>query len=68
MLEPGALDDAAAAELEARGHTLQRSPRPWGNMQLVIWNRKTGTLDAGSDPRWTDGGAATDSGEGAIYR
>ncbi len=68
MLEPGALDDAAAAALEARGHTLQRATRPWGNMQMVIWNRKTGTLDAGSDPRWTDGGAATDSGEGAIYR
>lgn len=68
MLEPGALDDAAATILEARGHTLQRANRPWGNMQLVIWNRKTGTLDAGSDPRWTNGGAATDSGEGAIYR
>lgn len=68
LLEPGALDDASAAALEARGHTLQRANRPWGNMQLVIWNRKTGTLDAGSDPRWTDGGAATDSGEGAIYR
>jgi gamma-glutamyltranspeptidase/glutathione hydrolase len=26
--------------------------RPWGNMQVVLWDRRTNTVEAGTDPRW----------------
>ncbi len=38
-------------ELEARGHTLREGTRRWGNVQVVIWNYKTGKVEAASDPR-----------------
>jgi gamma-glutamyltranspeptidase/glutathione hydrolase len=47
--------DALSAEerkaLEARGHTLREGTRKWGNLQVVIWNYKTGKVEAASDPR-----------------
>jgi gamma-glutamyltranspeptidase/glutathione hydrolase len=45
------------AELEAMGHTVQVRDRPWGNMHGVMWNRKTGEVTAGSDPRVSAGKA-----------
>jgi gamma-glutamyltranspeptidase/glutathione hydrolase len=55
--EPGALSDAERAGLQALGHTIQAGGRRWGNLQVVIWNKATGTMDAASDPRGD--GAAT---------
>ncbi|MEZ5564310.1 MAG: gamma-glutamyltransferase [Gammaproteobacteria bacterium] len=47
--------DAFTAEeiavLTAKGHKLQVSPRNYGNMQVVTWDRATGRVDAASDPR-----------------
>jgi gamma-glutamyltranspeptidase/glutathione hydrolase len=47
--------DALTAEerkaLEARGHTLREGTRRWGNMQVVVWDYKTGKVEAASDPR-----------------
>ncbi len=47
--------DALTAEerkaLEALGHTLREGTRKWGNMQVVVWNYKTGKVEAASDPR-----------------
>jgi gamma-glutamyltranspeptidase / glutathione hydrolase len=47
--------DALSAEdrkaLEARGHTLREGTRKWGNLQVVIWDYKTGKVEAASDPR-----------------
>ena len=43
---PGALRDG----LNLRGHVLEAQP-PWGNMQVVTWERAAGRLDAASDPR-----------------
>jgi gamma-glutamyltranspeptidase / glutathione hydrolase len=49
--EPGALTDAERVELERRGHTVDAAGRRWGNLQTIIWNRATGTLEAAADPR-----------------
>ncbi len=53
--------DAFTAEeiagLEAMGHTVEVRDRPWGNMHGVMWDRKTGEVTAGSDPR-SDAGKA----------
>ena len=43
------LDERKA--LEARGHTLREGSRKWGNLQVVIWNYRTGAVEAASDPR-----------------
>jgi len=48
-------DEVAA--LEAMGHTVEVRSRSWGNMHGVMWNRKTGEVTAGSDPR-SDAGRA----------
>ena len=53
--------DAFTAEeiagLEAMGHTVVVRDRPWGNMHGVMWNKETGEVSAGSDPR-SDAGKA----------
>jgi gamma-glutamyltranspeptidase/glutathione hydrolase len=56
--EQGALDAAAQAALGRRGHRLLVEDRPWGNMQIVIWDRRRGLLEAASDPRWALPGSA----------
>lgn len=54
--ETGALPVAVQRELAQRGHMLQPQLRPFGDMQVVIWDRAEGILQAASDPR--GGGAA----------
>ena len=49
--EEGALTAGEKAGLEARGHRLELSPRSFGNMQVITWDRGTGKVDAASDPR-----------------
>ncbi len=49
--EPGALTADEAAQLRARGHTVNEGERPWGNMQAVVWDLRDNTLHGGSDPR-----------------
>ncbi len=66
-LEPGALDAATRAALEARGHVLKEEPRPWGNMQVAIWHLDSGRVEAGADPRWKQVGKGS-TGEGSIFR
>jgi gamma-glutamyltranspeptidase/glutathione hydrolase len=66
-VEPGALSDAEQAALKARGFVVAPAERPWGNMQIVIWNRADGSVEAASDPRWKDVGGGSTS-EGSIYR
>jgi gamma-glutamyltranspeptidase / glutathione hydrolase len=48
--EPGALTEQEKAALQRYGHTLRESRQP-GNMQIVTWDRKTGAVNAVSDPR-----------------
>jgi gamma-glutamyltranspeptidase/glutathione hydrolase len=53
--------DAFTAEeveqLRALGHEVEVRERRWGNMHGVMWNRVTGEVTAGSDPR-SDAGRA----------
>lgn len=51
VYEEGALTAGEKAGLEARGHKLEPSPRSFGNMQVITWDRATGKVDAASDPR-----------------
>ena len=49
--EPGALSPATIEALEAMGHTVNAGEDTWGNLQTVSWDRETGTLSGGTDPR-----------------
>ena len=55
--EPDAFTDEELTALRAMGHDVQVSTRRWGNMHGVLWNRATGEVSAGSDPR-SDAGRA----------
>lgn len=48
--EENSLPDSRREELLLRGHVLEQQA-PWGNMQVVVWERHTNRLDAASDPR-----------------
>ena len=61
QVESTTLPPDVAKGLENMGHTIEvagntavggrGSSHVWGNMQTVAWNRRTQTLDVGSDPR-----------------
>jgi len=48
--EQGAFTTQQLADLQLRGHTLSLQS-DYGNMQVVLWERNSNTLDAASDPR-----------------
>jgi gamma-glutamyltranspeptidase/glutathione hydrolase len=66
-IEPGALSPELRAGLKARGHAIKEEPRPWGNMQVVVWRLDDGEVEAGADPRWKNVGKGS-TGEGGIFR
>ena len=49
--EPRAFSDAEAAELRRRGYQLKRLERSYGNQQVLYWDKRSGRVDAASDPR-----------------
>ena len=51
--EKGAFDEAQIQALQKMGYQLDIAPDvwSWGFMNMVSWNRKTGEMHAGSDPR-----------------
>ena len=49
--EPGAINEAQVDVLQSMGHELKQLERPYGNMQVVIWNKQSNTVSAASDPR-----------------
>ena len=51
QIEPDAFTPDIQDRLRAKGHVLEVQVRPWGNMQAVMWNRRTGEVSAASDPR-----------------
>jgi gamma-glutamyltranspeptidase/glutathione hydrolase len=51
QFEPNALTQAEQAGLAARGHTLRAIEQPWGNMQAIVWDYASGSVEAASDPR-----------------
>ncbi len=62
QLEPGALSPSAIAALEKRGHTIRKLDDTYGNMQLVIWNRRQQHIEAASDPRGIGRAVVDDEG------
>ena len=54
--------------LRAMGHTVEVANRTWGNMHVARWNRCTGDLDAGADPRGVGSARVGKAGsEAAIF-
>ena len=49
--EPNAFSAAEINALESKGHSLKNIGREYGNMQAVLWDKKTGEVTAASDPR-----------------
>ena len=49
--EPGAFDPQTRSALEGRGHLVVEREDPFGNMQAVVWDRRTDRVTAASDPR-----------------
>jgi gamma-glutamyltranspeptidase/glutathione hydrolase len=49
--EPGTFDAATREALEQRGHLVVERERPFGNMQVVVWERSQNRVTAASDPR-----------------
>jgi gamma-glutamyltranspeptidase/glutathione hydrolase len=49
--EENAFSEAEITELEKRGHILRKLSSSYGDMHVVMQNRKTGELSAASDPR-----------------
>jgi len=49
--EPGALTPVEISGLTSFGHKLQETRRKYGNMQAILWNKKTNKVSAASDPR-----------------
>ncbi len=49
--EPAAFDDAEKRALEQRGYRLEAVRGGYGNMQAVAWYKKSGRVEAASDPR-----------------
>lgn len=49
--EPEAISDQQRTQLQAMGHELKALQQPYGNMQVVIWDKQINTVSAASDPR-----------------
>jgi len=49
--EPDALSTATIDALKGMGHTLEQADAPWGNMQAIYWDKRSGEVTAASDPR-----------------
>jgi len=51
QFETGAFDEETSAALQFMGHELAEIKSPYGNMQAILWDRKTNKVYAASDPR-----------------
>ncbi len=49
--EPDAFTPSQLSELQTRGYTLKPTTRRYGNQQVLLWRKDSGSLEAASDPR-----------------
>jgi len=49
--EATALSESHQQQLSEKGHTLTKTNRNYGNMQIIRWNQKTNIMEVASDPR-----------------
>lgn len=52
--ETGAFSPALIQALREQGHAVKETSRPYGNMNVVTWNRATGAVEVAHDPRSRD--------------
>ena len=50
-IEPGALGAQVIGDLKRRGHQVRQLDDTYGNMQAILWDRRSGEVTAASDPR-----------------
>ncbi|MCB1878293.1 MAG: gamma-glutamyltransferase [Chromatiales bacterium] len=62
QFEPDALAAKTQAKLQAMGHTLKPLQKTYGNMQTVRLDKRTGVVDAASDPRGIGTARAVEGG------
>jgi len=55
--EPGTFTREESKALQSMGHIINDSEQTWGFMNVVSWDKKTGKLYGGSDPRGASGSA-----------
>lgn len=51
QFEENALSESEKQGLQKKGHQLKERSRKYGNMQAIIWNKKSHIIDAAADPR-----------------
>lgn len=51
QIEPDGFDAQWINALQSLGHEVQTMPRPWGNMQLIHFDRQSQTATTANDPR-----------------
>ncbi|UXI66142.1 gamma-glutamyltransferase [Tahibacter amnicola] len=56
-MENDTFDAEEVQQLQAMGHSVIRRDKPWGFMNIVSWDRKSGQLHAGADKRRASGSA-----------
>jgi gamma-glutamyltranspeptidase/glutathione hydrolase len=49
--EADAISDQQGVHLQSMGHELKALQQPYGNMQVVIWDKQANKVSAASDPR-----------------
>jgi len=49
--EAGAIDNRIKENLESRGHTFKQTPNPYGNLQVVHWDKANQVMNSAADPR-----------------
>lgn len=49
--EPGVFDEALVGKLQALGHKTRALDSTYGNMQIIVLDKKSGRLEAASDGR-----------------
>ncbi|MGV6850859.1 MAG: gamma-glutamyltransferase [bacterium] len=59
FIEPNAFSPEIIADLESRGHKIKQGKHTWGNMNAVLWDKKSNEVTAAPDPRWPAGLGAT---------
>jgi gamma-glutamyltranspeptidase/glutathione hydrolase len=57
-VEPGGFPGEVLQDLELKGHLVQEVTHPWGNMQAIFIDRRSGAAVPASDPRGLAGGMA----------
>ena len=67
--EQGALSAAEQDALVQRGFTVEMAAETWGNMHVAVWDRRSGAVEVGLDPRWRGERERQDtSARGVIFR